>query len=253
MHTKHTIMTKLTKLRIHIAPIGFEVDRIVLPAIKYKADKVWIISEENASKDKAGKFIKKIVNEFKKYNIQYDFEMCNREDLFDIIKAIKTVFEKEKNNDLYVNVSAGSKIQAIACMMACMMFKEFNANPYYVEPKDYDPTTHGKPQSVGMKNIIDLPSYEMKKPTMNQIKTLQIIKENESITKKTLAKILDEKKVIKVGASQKSYEKVRYGVMDSNIIKPLEKEWEFIKIEQSGRNHIISLTKEGEDASRFLI
>ena len=28
------------KKRIHIAPVGFEVDRVVIPAINYNADKV---------------------------------------------------------------------------------------------------------------------------------------------------------------------------------------------------------------------
>ena len=30
MHTKHTIMTNLATFRVHIAPLGFEIDRIVI-------------------------------------------------------------------------------------------------------------------------------------------------------------------------------------------------------------------------------
>ena len=30
-------------LRVHIAPVGFEVDTIILPAISKKADRVWLI------------------------------------------------------------------------------------------------------------------------------------------------------------------------------------------------------------------
>ena len=33
------IVTTLQVLRIHIAPVGFEVDRIVVPAIDMKADR----------------------------------------------------------------------------------------------------------------------------------------------------------------------------------------------------------------------
>jgi hypothetical protein len=37
-----------------------------------------------------------------------------------------------------VNVSTGSKIQAIASMMACMMFKDMaTIKPYYVVPEKY--------------------------------------------------------------------------------------------------------------------
>jgi hypothetical protein len=42
---------------------------------------------------------------------------------------------------ILVNVLVGSKIQAIASMMACMMFKDIAMiKPYYVVPKKY--TTH---------------------------------------------------------------------------------------------------------------
>jgi hypothetical protein len=40
-------------LRIHIAPVGFEIDRIVLPAIRKKADRVWLITDNPSyQKDK---------------------------------------------------------------------------------------------------------------------------------------------------------------------------------------------------------
>ena len=35
-------MVNNLKLRIHIAPVGFEIDRIVIPAKKMRADKVGI-------------------------------------------------------------------------------------------------------------------------------------------------------------------------------------------------------------------
>ena len=53
------------KKRIHIAPVGFEVDRIVLPAIQYKADKVYLLVHNNKSEDKAGDYISRVINELK--------------------------------------------------------------------------------------------------------------------------------------------------------------------------------------------
>jgi Family of unknown function (DUF6293) len=37
-------MNSLQILRVHVAPVGFEIDRIVLPAIKMRADRVWLIT-----------------------------------------------------------------------------------------------------------------------------------------------------------------------------------------------------------------
>jgi len=52
-------MTNIANLRVHIAPVGFEVDRIVIPAEQMKADRVWLLIHENPSEDKAGPFIEK--------------------------------------------------------------------------------------------------------------------------------------------------------------------------------------------------
>ena len=53
MHTIGTIMKDMVNLRIHIAPVAFEVDRIVISAVRMKADKVWLIAHDNAAEDKA--------------------------------------------------------------------------------------------------------------------------------------------------------------------------------------------------------
>ena len=51
----------ISKLRIHVAPVGYEIDRVVIPAIKEKADRVWLLLHENKSEDKAIPFSNKIV------------------------------------------------------------------------------------------------------------------------------------------------------------------------------------------------
>ena len=40
-------MKDIVNLRVHIAPVGFEVDRIIIPAVRMKADKVWLIAHDN--------------------------------------------------------------------------------------------------------------------------------------------------------------------------------------------------------------
>ena len=72
MHTEHTIMSKLERIRVHIAPLGFEVDRIVLPAKKMKADKVWIIQEIKPEKEIAKPYREEIL---KKLGLPLKFEL----------------------------------------------------------------------------------------------------------------------------------------------------------------------------------
>ena len=66
MHTIDTNMAEMTKLRVHIAPVGFEIDRVVMPATKMKADKVYLLRHDNHSEDKSGPYLEKIVKKLEK-------------------------------------------------------------------------------------------------------------------------------------------------------------------------------------------
>ena len=254
MHNIHTIMPGLENLRIHIAPVGFEIDRIVIPAKNLKADKVWLMVHENPSEDKAGPYVKKIQDLLKKEKIKVVIEYHNRLDLFKIIRSIKGIVEKEKGNDIYVNLASGSKIQAIASMMACMMFNEKKEiKPFYAEAERY-PGFEGKQMSYGVKNLMEIPTYKIHTPKPELIQALKIMKEQKGkIRKKEMAELAEENNLIAVNAREENFSQARYASLDKNIIQPLEEEWKFIKVEKIGRNRWISMTEEGVNASEFLI
>ena len=246
-------MTKMN-LRIHVAPVGFETDRIVLSAKKRRADRVYLMVHQNPSQDKAGHFIRKVQDILKKENIEVVIEYHDRLDLFEIIKSIKQIIAKEAGNNIYVNLASGSKIQAIAGMMACMMFNEKkNVFPFYVEAKEY---TGFKKQeiSTGIKELIDLPSYEIQKPEQKHIDALKLISENDGrLTKKTMAELADKGGLISVNAEKENYSQARFASLDKNIIQPLLVRWKFIEEEKIGRTRWIKMTQEGQNAAKFLI
>lgn len=251
--SKLTILTmrQIARLRVHIAPVGFEIDRVVLPAVQMRADLVWLIKHNKPGADKASSFAEKIVSRLEKEKITVRPAEANREDIFSVLKAVKDIFVAEQKNDVYVNVSSGSKIQAIACMMACMMFKEYSVTPYYVVPKSY-PATEGKQQSTGMDSIVELPKYQIQKPRSDLVQALKIIKDKGGrITKKEMARLAEEQKLIVVHSQHP--DQARFASLDANIIQPLVEQWKFVEIEKIGRNRWIKITPEGEHAAEFLI
>lgn len=247
-------MNKLENLRVHVAPVGFEIDRIVIPARKLKADKVWLLIHENPSEDKARTFVEKIKKQLEKGNIDVVIEHHNRLDLFKIIKSVKGIIEKEKGNSVYVNLSSGSKIQAIACMMACMMFNEQkNIVPFYAEAESYL-GFEGKQLSTGVKSLMQIPAYQIQIPELRHIQALKIIKEKGGkLTKKDMAMLADKAKLINVNAGEENYNQVRFASLDKNIIQPLRERWKFIDVEKIGRTRWIKITEEGKNAAEFLI
>jgi len=252
MHTIDTIMA-ITKLRVHIAPVGFEVDRIVLPAIEMKADKIWLLVHNKQNDDRGKSFETEIKKQFKKAKIDVKEIQTNRKDIFKILQAVKEIIKNEQKNDIYINSSSGSKIQEIACMMACMMFNEReNLTPYYAEPEKY-PIGKEKQQSTGLKNIIELPQYKIQTPKQELVQALKIIKDNNGkITKKEMARLVEKEKLIIVNAREENFEQARFASLDKNIIQPLVEQWKFIKVEKIGRVRWVKLTQEGSDAIEFL-
>ena len=127
-----------------------------------------------------------------------------------------------------------------------------NIHPYYAEPKSYHSYKGNEQQTVGVKEIHKLPTYQIRTPPTKLLTALEIIRKAGRITKKELAEIADAKGLINIGARQENMDQARYASLDKNIIQPLEHDWNFIKVEKLGRNRYITLTEDGEHASEFL-
>jgi len=254
MHTVDTIMPEMIKLRIHIAPLGFEIDRIVIPAVKMKADKVYLFRHDNYSEDMTGPYREKIIKKLEKKGIETKVVDVNRYRLFAIIKAVKEIIQAERDNDIYLNVASGSKIHAIGFMMACMIFDDrTNIHPYYALPKEYPQYKGKEQQTFGVEAIHKLPTYQLRTPSPKLLDALQIVERAGKITKKQFAEKATDMNLISVGARDENYDQARFASLDKNIIQPLVNEWGFIEVEKIGRNRWIRLTEEGEHASEFLL
>src|SRR2546426_441445 len=95
-------------LRVHVAAVGFEVDRIVMPAIRMKADRVWLLAHSRPGEDKGILFRESIEDHLKRSNIECIQMLADRTDLFDTLRALSSIIMQEKKNAIYVNVSVGS-------------------------------------------------------------------------------------------------------------------------------------------------
>ena len=255
--TVHNAMTSLQILRVHVAPVGFEIDRIVLPAINMKADRVWLIVHDKAHEDKGDKFAKAIQSKLRNARIECLQTQADRIDLFDLLRALRTIFLKERGNSILVNVSVGSKIQAIASMMACMMFKDIGMiKPYYVVPERYNSLLlerEDNQETEGVRNIIGLPEYKIEIPSDKLIRGLGLIDEitGGKITKRELKDLAIENNLIHVDDKKISSDQAAYMAINKNLVEPLLV-WRFISESKVGSHHVISLTEDGRHALKFL-
>jgi len=69
--------------------------------------------------------------------------------LFNTLRILRKIIFEEVNNVIFINVSSGSKIQSIASMMACMIFKDrVDITPYYAAPEGIPQFRENKKQLV---------------------------------------------------------------------------------------------------------
>lgn len=244
----------MLKLRVHIVPVGFEIDRVIEPLIRSKADKVWLVIEENIEQRDAHFHYKKIKERLKELNIECDERRCNIHSLFLLLNTYRMIIEDEQKNHIYINVSTGNKIEAIAGTMASMIFNNdsIKVKPYYVVPENYEiKPTKGQPQfTSGFNKIIELPNYKIERPTEPLIAALKIIQENNLASKKILIEKFMEKKLIVIGKTDHT-ESAKHSQLNSKYLEPLQ-EKDLIKIQGKGKAARIRISEDGENILTFL-
>ena len=246
-------MNKIAE-RIHIAPVGFEVDRIVVPAVQMKADKVYLLVHDNKTEDKASLWIKDVKKELKSEKIESEEVYANWRDIESITKATRDLLLELKGNNIYINLASGSKNHAIALDRAVMTLDESQREKiemFYAESKNYIGFSHPKQLSTGVREIKSVRSHRIVIPDEKLIGALKIINdyheaENNPIKKKDLADKCEVEGLLNVSSTVNNRSQVLLTSLDKTIIKYLKDPWKAINEKQQGRNRLISLTDEGK-------
>lgn len=251
--------------RVHISPVGFDLDRVTIPLIQMNADKVWLVKEKNEENDAGLYYFNEILDELKKSFSEDSIRVKNcdliNRDLFGTLRIYRDIITEERGNHIYINVSTGTKIHSIAGMLVCMIFKgEEDIIPYYVVPETYDGRdANGRKMTQGCKDIFNIPSYKIQRPSEELIRVLNIINkfdlDNSRLTKKLLIEELDQSQLLEVsGAQERSNQdklSAKYRALDRKYIEPLVK-WQFIEIIGTGRKKEIKITEGGRNILTFL-
>ena len=244
-------MVELYSKRIQIAPVGFEIDRVVLPAKKLKAEKVYmIVSKDHTERDYAihKKYFTLIQEKLKAAKIETELVEVDRHNIEEITRVARDLILKEADNEIAINLASGSTNHAVGLDRACMTFrKRENILPFYAKPKTYDAVKFPSQISSGLDKthpIKQVPIHRIIVPEPELIEALRIIKDNS-----TDIPLHKGKKGVKKKALAKAYfgdsSKVNLTKLQRNITQKLERTWRAIEIIQVGQSDWISLNKEG--------
>jgi hypothetical protein len=223
--------------RTHIMPMGFEEERIIRPAKRFRADEVVIIRHDDESEEFDSHF-EVVEKELETMGTELEMVSCDIFDVYDSLRVISEAISSHSGDDLYMNLSTGSKITAIAGMIACMCS---DTEPYYARASNY---SESSPSEVT--KIMSLPKYNIDPPTSGQVAILSYLRNLGPSTKKTLIKFGEDSNLDFL-ADFEGKEKGKYRRLDTQIITPLSKS-DYINVRQDGRKKVVEITESGKDA-----
>ncbi len=241
-------------LKVHVAPVGYYLDRVWEVPLQNNADRLWLIVDEEGPKSNEAPYREAIRMHIGK-RVEVREEPAKLWDLDDLLRAYGKVVrsELEQENEVWINISTGSKLQGVAGALTAM---SHGAHAYYVVAEDFErpPTKKGVKGPValasGVKGVIDLPGYRLDRPAPEEVQILRAIRDMTGERVKEVKKKDLVARLLKEGwereVESKKEDKTQAALMRLNrILEGLEREPK--KVEQTGRTRRrrISLTVEG--------
>jgi hypothetical protein len=234
--------------RVHVVALGWEVARVVEPLYDLKADKVVLILPE--SEALLAEFEEEMLDDLEAMDrIEVETRTANLYDLDSALQVFTQAVKDHESDDVYINVSTGTKLAAIAGMMATQTSE---ATPFYVRPTLSDPDdetleTPDEPLIPGAGATTELPVFELQGPTSEQLQILGFLHGKDGVTKKELIQYAEAQELPFIATTESKSKEGRYRLLESHVINPLT-ENEYISVEKIGREKQVFLEDRGVDA-----
>ncbi len=241
--------------RVHIVPVGFEVERVTEPLAAEHADRVYLVTRRE--RDAAAPFVAEVTRRLRAADWPIDVRLVGTDpwSVFDTLATYRGIFDAERRSvrgaagvlPVRVNVSTGTKITAIAGTLACMLW---NGEPYYVQVSrswysDRTPrvrSVHDVVERVEPVNV-----YELRSPAPELVEVLEALaRRGGSLRKRELLRELGLDRAPPGGAAPLSAQ-AQHGRLRRRL-EPLEERWGFVRTDATGPRARVSLTEQGRVA-----
>jgi len=156
---------------VHIIPLGWEYDRVVLPVESIKAHRVYLLSDPSDQPVRAH-YLRKATRRFRANQIDVRvIEVDTFRDLLGTMKSISGIIQRElaEGNRVFLNVATSGKIAAIAATLAAMAhLPPDRGSVYYVAASDYPSSKESQRRhgiARGMEgDPVPIPVFKLKLP-----------------------------------------------------------------------------------------
>jgi len=246
MNTVNTMNTvKAVSLRVHIAHVGYEVQRVVKPLVDLRADRVYLITGD--ASDTAKSYWNQVLSILgKEYTlIEVEKRFSSPWSFPDLLSLYREIVKHEQSsgNQVYVNISTGTKVAAMVGLLSAMLW---GTMPYYAQIAYGKQATGGQIVTEVVTGIItDIPVFRIGGPTEVELNVLSLLARSGSpLPKQAVIRNLQRDGFIP--EPERTKEPAAYGQLNA-ILGPLV-ERGFIRVEGERKNARISVTGSGRDA-----
>jgi len=230
--------------RVHVVPLGYEHVRITKPAIEMRADKVYLIYHEGDDPEDYPDYYENIKEDLREAGIEVDESRAA--DIFDLYQALGEIAEIIKENEeheVYVNLTSGGKVTAIAGMIACMVTG--SGKPFYVRATEYGQNT-SEPVARNATSVSQLPTYPIEAPSEEELLVLEFISEEGPVSKGDCIEFAEKNSIEPLSNHEDKDRRGLYRLLDNRILNPLY-ERGYVEIEKKGRMKYVEVTEEGQN------
>lgn len=247
---------------IHLVPLGWEIDRAVLPLKRLRPHRVHLLCNPESHPFQLH-FYRQVADHLDKLGIEHTLVRVDaNSDLKGLIRELSRLMAVEiaAGNRVYVNISAAGRIGAVAATLASMAHLENHGGAYYVRPERYDPNEEERMRhglSVAMSgDPVDIPLFPLRMPsTEGQVVLRELEERGGSARYFDLFAALQR-------AGAEGYTEVDKGTsrevkgrltvrLTKTILRPLL-DAHLVTIEKKGRNAVVLLTLGGEYMASML-
>lgn len=223
-------------LRVHVAGLGYEVQRIVRPALDMRADRVYLLSDKPDAALR--KYHDAVAKHLRGAKIETRLRECEVWDPNAVVGEMGRIAEAERGNHVYVNLGTGPKTCAIGGSLAAMLW---GLDAYYPRV-DYGAADVELPQDKPVKETTFIPAFKLDPPGGDVLAVLELLSEKKGrpARKKEVVERLRERAFLKRDASAQADQNVADRVLKRAL------EWGFLDSDGEGRRRRLRLNARGE-------
>lgn len=224
-------------LRVHIAGQGFEVRRIVQPALDMRADRLYLLTDPPAGK--VARYHEAVLAALDAAGVETVVRHAPVWDPNAVVGEIGRIAEAERGNHLYVNLGTGPKTCAIAATLAAMLW---SMEAYYPRV-DYSAKDLPLPDDYPVREVTFVPTFHLDPPGSDVLALLELLDEKagRAARKKDVVERLRDRGFL--GRDRRSAQ-AEQNVADRVLKRALE--WGFLDSEGEGRRRRLRLNARGE-------